>query len=88
KNDFLRLTLRQSYKWISNTSGKRPLTTDFSRQRSQREVYKRSIPETGPVEESNMVGKKRAFLVDYAQLHDISRPAENPKEGRCTRQRE
>ncbi|CAH3172930.1 unnamed protein product, partial [Porites lobata] len=62
-----------SYKWISNTSGKRPLTSDFSRQCSQREVYKRSIPETGPVLEFNMAAKKRAFLVDYAQIHNISR---------------
>ncbi|CAH3197101.1 unnamed protein product, partial [Porites evermanni] len=54
--------------------GKRPLVTDhFSRQCTQREVYKRSIPETGPVGESNMAAKKRAFLVDYAQLHNISR---------------
>ncbi|CAH3184752.1 unnamed protein product, partial [Porites evermanni] len=60
KNDFLRLTLRRSYKWMSNTSGKRRLTTDFSRQCSQREVYKRSIPETGPIGESNMADKKRA----------------------------
>ena len=35
-----------------------------------------------------MADKKRAFLVDYAQLHTVhnvhvSRPAENPKEGSC-----
>ena len=37
--------------------------------------------------ESNMADKTRAFLVDYAQLDNVSRPAENPREGSCTRWR-
>ena len=40
--------------------------------------------------ESNMADKKSAFLVDYAQLHNVhvSCTAENPKEGSCARWRE